>query len=118
MWVAACLAPALLLFTVVVAYPILSAMAYSLFRWDGIIRGGFAGLANFRRLFGQYPYSARMLTAFWHNVWTFALTMVVQNGLGLLFVVKTDGAGCVEPAGPGGRGRTGRSSSCRSPSRW
>jgi len=97
LWVAAFLAPALLLFTVVVAYPILSAMAYSLFRWDGIVRGGFAGLANFRRLFGQYPYSTRMLTAFWHNVWTFVLTMVIQNGLGLLFAAllagRTWGAG-------------------------
>ncbi len=91
LWVAACLAPALMLFTIVVAYPIAGAMAYSLFRWDGIVRGGFSGLANFQRLLTQYPYSVRMLTAFWHNVWTFALTMVIQNGLGLLFAVLLAG---------------------------
>jgi len=97
LWVTACLAPALTLFSVVIAYPIVSAMAYSLFRWDGIIRGGFDGLANFRRLLTQYPYSVRMLTAFWHNAWTFVLTMVIQNGFGLLFAVllagRTWGAG-------------------------
>ena len=74
-----------------IAYPVLSAMAYSLFRWDGIVRGGFAGAANFQRLLTQYPYSMRMVTAFWHNVWTFALTMLVQNGLGLLFAVLLAG---------------------------
>jgi raffinose/stachyose/melibiose transport system permease protein len=91
LWIAACLAPALTLFTVVVAYPILSAMAYSLFLWDGIVRGGFAGLANFQRLLMQYPYSVRMLTAFWHNLSTFGLTMLVQNGLGLLFAALLAG---------------------------
>jgi raffinose/stachyose/melibiose transport system permease protein len=91
LWVAACLAPALMLFTIVVAYPIAGAMAYSLFRWDGIVRGSFSGLANFQRLLTQYPYSARMLNAFWHNVWTFALTMVIQNGLGLLFAMLLAG---------------------------
>jgi raffinose/stachyose/melibiose transport system permease protein len=91
LWVAACLAPALMLFTIVVAYPIAGAMAYSLFRWDGIVRSGFVGLVNFQRLLTQYPYSVRMLTAFWHNVWTFALTMVIQNGLGLLFAMLLAG---------------------------
>ena len=32
-----------------------------------------------------------MITAFWHNVWTFALTMLIQNGLGLLFAVLLAG---------------------------
>ncbi|HKV43804.1 MAG TPA: sugar ABC transporter permease [bacterium] len=91
LWVAVFLAPAVLLFSVIVAYPILSALAYSLFQWDGIVRGGFVGLANFRRLLTQYPYSVRMLTALWHNVWTFVLTMGVQNGLGLAFAVLLAG---------------------------
>jgi raffinose/stachyose/melibiose transport system permease protein len=91
LWVAAFLAPAVLLFSVIVAYPILSALAYSLFQWDGIVRGGYVGLANFQRLLTQYPYSVRMLTAFWHNVWTFVLTMAVQNGLGLAFAVLLAG---------------------------
>lgn len=85
LWIAAFLAPAVILFTGIVAYPVVAAMAYSAYRWDGIVRVGGAGLDNFRRLLTQYPYSERMVTALWHNVWTFALTMVVQNGLGLLF---------------------------------
>ncbi len=88
---AACLAPALALFSAFVAYPVLGAMAYSLYRWDGITRAGFAGTANFSRLLTQYPYSERMVTAFWHNAWTFALTMLVQNGLGMLLAVLLAG---------------------------
>ncbi|HLJ59126.1 MAG TPA: sugar ABC transporter permease [bacterium] len=90
-WVAAFLAPAFILFTVFLAYPIVGAMAYSLYRWDGIVRGGFVGLANFRRLLTEYPYSIRMLGALEHNVWAFVLTMVIQNGIGLLFAVLLAG---------------------------
>lgn len=91
LWLVAFLAPALLLFTLFMAYPIAGAMAYSLYRWDGIVRAGFAGLANFQRLLTQYPYSQRMLAAFWHNVLAFALTMVIQNGFGLLFALLLAG---------------------------
>lgn len=91
LWIVAFLAPALVLFTGIMAYPVVAAMTYSLYKWDGIVHTGVAGWDNFRRLLTQYPYSERMLTAFWHNVWTFALTMVVQNGLGLLFAVLLAG---------------------------
>jgi len=91
LWVVAFLAPALLLFTVFLAYPMLGAMAYSLYRWDGIVRDGFAGLANFQRLFTAYPYQARMVNAFAHNTVVFVLTMIIQNGLGLLFAVLLAG---------------------------
>ena len=91
LWVAACLAPALLLFTAFVAYPVLTAMAYAFGRWDGIVRAGFAGLDNFHRLFTQYPYRERMTSAFWHNVWTFLLTMIVQNAPAMLFAVLLAG---------------------------
>ena len=66
-------------------------MAYAFVRWDGIVRVGFAGLENFHRLLAQYPYRDRMVGAFWHNCWTFALTMVVQNGLAMLFAVLLAG---------------------------
>lgn len=91
LWIAGFLLPALLLFSAVVAYPVLSALAYSLYRWDGIVGVGFAGLENFRRLALQAPYRERMVTAFWHNVWTFLLTMGVQNGAGLLFAMLLAG---------------------------
>lgn len=91
MWVAACLAPALLLFSAFVAYPVLTAMVYAFARWDGIVRVGFAGFENFHRLLAQYPYRDRMTGAFWHNCWTFVLTMAVQNGLAMLFAVLLAG---------------------------
>jgi raffinose/stachyose/melibiose transport system permease protein len=90
-WVAAFLAPALILFTAFVAYPIVTAMAYSVYRWDGIVRRGFAGWANFQRLLTQYPYRERTAEAFWHNVWTFALTMIVQNGVALVLAALLAG---------------------------
>lgn len=91
LWLTAFLAPALVLFAGIMVYPVAAAMAYSAYRWDGIVRTGVAGWDNFRRLLTQYPYSERMVAAFWHNVWTFALTMVVQNGLGLVFAVLLAG---------------------------
>ncbi|HKX16515.1 MAG TPA: sugar ABC transporter permease [bacterium] len=91
LWVAACLVPALLLFSAFVAYPVITAMAYAFSRWDGIVRGGFAGLDNFHRLLVQYPYRERMAAAFWHNAWTFVLTMLVQNGAAMLFAVLLAG---------------------------
>ena len=91
LWVAAFLTPALVLFTAFVAYPLFTAMAYSVYRWDGIVRGGFAGLANFQRLLTEYPYRERMIEAFWHNVWTFVLTMIIQNGVGLVFAILLAG---------------------------
>lgn len=82
------LGPATVVFALFVTYPILSALAYSLYAWEGIGRQGFAGLANFARLFATFPYSQLLVNAFWHNVIVFVLTMTVQNlvalGLALL----------------------------------
>lgn len=91
LWVAAFLTPALVLYGAFMVYPVVTAMAYSLFRWDGIVRVGFAGLENFRRLVLQPPYAQRMVAAFSHNLETFALTMVVQNGLAMVFAVLLAG---------------------------
>ncbi|OFX27901.1 MAG: sugar ABC transporter permease, partial [Armatimonadetes bacterium RBG_16_67_12] len=90
------LAPALVLFAVFITYPILSALAYSLYAWEGIGRRGFAGLANFARLFQTFPYPRLLANAFWHNVVVFALTMLIQNvvalGLALLLARGVRGA--------------------------
>lgn len=73
------LAPAVVLFAVFVTYPILSALAYSFYGWEGIGRRGFVGLQNFSRLFTTFPYSQLLVNAFWHNVVVFVVTMVLQN---------------------------------------
>jgi len=88
LWLLFFLGPATLLFALFMTYPILSALAFSFYGWEGIGRRGFVGLANFVRLFATFPYSQLLANAFWHNVLVFILTMLVQNitalGLALL----------------------------------
>ncbi|MEX2015064.1 MAG: sugar ABC transporter permease, partial [Candidatus Hydrogenedentales bacterium] len=50
---AAMLAPALLMYTVFVAWPGLRALVYSLQKWNGLGEPEWAGLANFRALFAD-----------------------------------------------------------------
>jgi raffinose/stachyose/melibiose transport system permease protein len=88
LWLAIFLGPAAVLFAGFVTYPILSALAFSLYGWEGIGRRGFVGLENFARLFATFPYSDLLVNAFWHNVLVFVVTMLIQNvvalGLALL----------------------------------
>lgn len=81
------LAPPAIFFSVFVVFPIASALIYSLFEWQGVRRGGFAGLANFQKLLGQEPFASWTLNAFLHNVYVFAALMVVQNGVALLLAL-------------------------------
>jgi len=80
-------APAFLLYTVFIVYPLFSALQYSFFDWKGTARGSFVGLANFTDLFSVYPLDRKLGVAFWHNCLFFVGTMAVQNTLGLLFAV-------------------------------
>ena len=88
LWLLFFLGPATVLFALFMTYPILSALAFSFYGWEGIGRRGFVGLANFVRLFATFPYSQLLTNAFWHNVVVFVMTMLVQNvtalGLALL----------------------------------
>ncbi len=79
LWLVFFLAPATVLFAAFVTYPIVSALAFSLYSWEGIGRRGFVGLGNFARLFATFPYSDLLVNAFWHNVVVFVVTMLAQN---------------------------------------
>ena len=79
--------PAFILYSVFIVYPLVTAIGYSLFEWQGLQRGAFAGLDNFVKLFTQDPWRANLWRAFWHNVLFFAGTMLVQNTLALFFAV-------------------------------
>ncbi len=79
LWLVFFLGPAFLLFAAFITYPILSALAFSLYAWEGIGRHGFVGLANFARLFATFPYAGLLVNAFWHNVLVFVVTMLLQN---------------------------------------
>lgn len=75
--------PALALFVVFIAYPLVTALSYSLFNWTGINRGGFIGLGNYLDVFTKQPYRDALPNAFLHNVLLLVGAMVFQNTVGL-----------------------------------
>lgn len=76
--------PAVIIYGLFIVYPLLAALAYSFFDWNGIVRGAFVGLKNFKNLFTLEPFSGMFWNAFQHNVIYFVVQMVVQNGLAFL----------------------------------
>ena len=84
LWLVTLLAPPVLFMLVFLVFPIVSALIYSFYDWQGIARGEFAGFANFRQLLFEQPWQGWTLNAFWHNVIVFVTLMLVQNGLALL----------------------------------
>ncbi len=75
--------PALVLFTVFILYPLLTALSYSFYSWTGINRGTFSAIDNYITLFTKLPYRDQVPNAFLHNVLLFAGAMVFQNTIGL-----------------------------------
>lgn len=94
--------PALVIYILFVVYPIVAAFGYSLFNWKGLVRGGFVGLDNFVQLFTREPFNHLFWNAFGHNLFYFAVEMIVQNGLAFLFAwfiyTKLKGAGFLKIA--------------------
>jgi raffinose/stachyose/melibiose transport system permease protein len=84
LWIATLVAPALVVVLAFIVVPIASAMAYSLYSWNGLARGGFAGLENFRLVLFQEPFAGWTRAAFLHNVFAFVALMIVQNGTAFL----------------------------------
>jgi raffinose/stachyose/melibiose transport system permease protein len=80
----ALLAPALAVIIIFTTIPALTTLSYAFFAWDGFQRGGFAGFANFSKLF-SYPYSDQLFAALKHNTIAFVVIMTFQTSLGLLF---------------------------------
>jgi raffinose/stachyose/melibiose transport system permease protein len=76
--------PALLIFSVFIVYPLVAALSYSFYDWNGISRGAFVGLKNFKDLFTLQPFSGMFWNAARHNVLYFVVQMVVQNGIAFL----------------------------------
>jgi raffinose/stachyose/melibiose transport system permease protein len=79
------LAPAFLLYTIFMVWPLAQSLYFSFFEFKGLSRGGFVGLRNFHELFTRYPLNEQLPRAFLHNVYFFVGTMLIQNTLGLLF---------------------------------
>jgi raffinose/stachyose/melibiose transport system permease protein len=84
LWIACLLAPALIVVLAFVTIPLVSALLYSAYSWNGLARGSFVGLENFRIVLFQEPFSTWTYNALLHNVIVFAALMVVQNGTAFL----------------------------------
>lgn len=81
------LLPALLIYTIFMAFPLIDSLRLSLYSGNAPQSRSFVALGNFARLFGDERISVRYWGAF-SNTWIFfAIHMVVQNGLGILFAV-------------------------------
>ncbi|CAN5293833.1 hypothetical protein BH10PSE9_BH10PSE9_17720 [soil metagenome] len=81
-WIAFLIAPPLVVVLLFIIWPIIAALSAAFYRWDGMLRGGFTGLANFRDVLFAFPFAATTWRAFGHNLFVFAVLLVVQNGGG------------------------------------
>jgi raffinose/stachyose/melibiose transport system permease protein len=83
-WIAF-LIPALMVYTVFMAYPLVNALRLSFYTGTGLRPDEFVGLDNYRQLFSDTLWHARFTNALENTFVFFAVHMLVQNSLGLLF---------------------------------
>lgn len=76
------LAPAVLVYTAVMIYPLFNTLRLSLFTEIDQERV-FVGLANFKTLFGNENWSKQFWNALGNNFWFFVIHMLVQNPIGI-----------------------------------
>lgn len=76
------LAPAVLVYTAIMIIPLFATLNLSLFRTLEGVRS-FAGLDNFRTLFGDPRWSTSFWNALGNNAWFFLIHMLVQNPIGV-----------------------------------
>lgn len=81
------LAPAVIIYSLVMIYPILSSLWLSLQTkgFDGVEK--FVGLQNYQKLLGTELYSQPLWNATKNNLIFFAIHMLVQNPVGMLLAV-------------------------------
>ena len=81
------LAPALLIYTVFMIWPLIDSLRLSMFAASGPRTGQFIGLDNYRLLLGDPQWAPRFWGALRNNLVFFAIHMLVQNPIGLLLAV-------------------------------
>lgn len=80
-------APALVLYTGLVGYPVVTALSWSFFSWDGLRQGPFVALENYAVLFTVYPYGTEIRGAVVHNVAFFLGTLLFAVAVGLVLAL-------------------------------
>ena len=78
------LAPAVLIYTVFMIYPLVDSLRLSFFTQDARNVESFAGLQNYVRLLTDRNWAPRFWNAFRNNVVFFTVHMLVQNPIALL----------------------------------
>ncbi len=80
--IAVFLAPAVLVYTAVMIWPLFNTLRLALYT-SGEEGRVFSGLMNFRTLFGDPRWSASFWNALGNNFWFFIVHMLVQNPIGI-----------------------------------
>ena len=76
------LAPAVLVYTAIMIFPLFNTLRLALYTEVDQVRQ-FAGLDNFRTLFGDAHWSGQFWNALGNNFWFFFIHMIVQNPIGI-----------------------------------
>jgi raffinose/stachyose/melibiose transport system permease protein len=79
------LLPALLVYFIFMAFPLLNSMRLSFYTGQGLTPDRFVGFSNYVELFTNPLWRDRFLNALGNTFLFFAIHMLVQNTLGLLF---------------------------------
>ena len=83
--------PALVVYVLFMAFPVVNSLRLSFYTGSGYRLTNFIGFDNFVKLFNGSEASIRFANAFKNNCIFFAVHMLVQNTLGLLFALLLSG---------------------------
>jgi raffinose/stachyose/melibiose transport system permease protein len=84
LWIFILLLPATVIMATFVAWPLLSALRFAFYEFNGLQPTRLIGLENFRKVLFEAPYSDWTWNAFWHNVIVFFSLMIFENGTAFL----------------------------------
>ncbi|MGJ8583401.1 MAG: carbohydrate ABC transporter permease [Marinosulfonomonas sp.] len=87
LWLGFLLFPPVMVMLTFIFVPMGSALFYSLFAWDGLARGEFIGLDNFREVLFDPQRNKFLFNAFKNNMFVFVTIMIFQNGLALILAM-------------------------------
>ncbi len=87
LWLAFLLAPPAAILIIFVFLPMASAVFYSLYDWNGLVRKDFIGLGNFTDILFNPNKNKILFNAFGNNVKVFISLMLVQNGIALVLAL-------------------------------
>lgn len=80
--------PGLLVFILLIIYPMVRSFLYSLYQWQGLRQVEFIGLRHFRTiLFSDAPISERFWNAARNNGYALLFVLFVQTGIGFLIAL-------------------------------